>query len=248
MKYCQYCGTQIADEAKFCSNCGKAVWQAPDSEPSVNDEMKKNAEQQNLINKLSSRLKTNGIIWIVIASIQILVGLFGVWFTLIVGVLNIFSAITDIKNSKRILTNQNDIVKAYEPIVGSIITLVYNFFIGGIIGVLGSIYYLVSVRGFVMENKNQFLAMEDKATSPVYPSNISDASSIEAKVVLTEQEAINGVRKEVYVEGRPNPVCVNFPKNLKDGSTVLLRNMEISLPNGESVKKNVHVRVSIQNR
>ena len=43
MKYCQYCGTQIADEAKFCSNCGKAVWQAPASEPPVNDEMKKNA-------------------------------------------------------------------------------------------------------------------------------------------------------------------------------------------------------------
>ena len=242
MKYCQYCGTPIADDAKFCSNCGKAVWQAPTSETPINDETKKNAEQHNLINKLSSRLKTNGIIWIVIASIQILVGLFGVWFTLIVGVLNIFSAITDIKNSKRILTNPNGLVKAYEPLAGPIITLVYNLVIGGIIGVLGSIYYLVSVRGFVMENKEQFLAMETE--SPVQ----SDNTSIKAEVVLTEQEAMEGVLKEVCIEGRSEPIRINFPKKTQNGCMLQLKNIEVTLPTGETVKKNVIVYVKIQNQ
>ena len=32
--------------------------------------------------------------------------------------------------------------------------------VGGFIGVLGSLYYLIFVRGFVMENKNRFLALE----------------------------------------------------------------------------------------
>ena len=243
MKYCQYCGTQLVDDAKFCSNCGKMTMQIPHEEKQQSETSSNN--HQNIVNMLSSRLKTNGIIWLVIACVQILIGLFGVWFTLIVGVLNIISAITDIKNSKRILTNQNGIVKAYEPITNAIIALIYNVVIGGIIGVLGSIYYLVFVRGFVMENKNQFLEMETENPIQNTP-NIHNDKTIYVDVVLTEQEAINGVQKEITLDGMQSPLKVNFPKNMKEGNTLALRSVKISEKNGETTQKDVYIKIIIQ--
>lgn len=40
MKYCSHCGTQLADDAAFCSNCGKAVYNGtaqtqPQAQPQV---------------------------------------------------------------------------------------------------------------------------------------------------------------------------------------------------------------------
>jgi len=79
---------------------------------------------------------------------------------LIVGVVNIVSAIKDLQYSERILKNPIGIVKTFEPLTNAIITLVYNVIIGGLIGVLGSIYYMIFVRGFVMEHQKQFLLLE----------------------------------------------------------------------------------------
>ena len=161
MKYCQYCGTKLADEAKFCSSCGKSAYMPYQAAPPHG--ACGTSHHQTLINTLSTRMNTNGIIWVVIACIQIIIGLSGVWFTLIVGVLNILSAVSDIKTSKAILTNPIGIVQNHTPISGAIVTLIYNVVIGGVIGVLGSIYYLVCVREYVMENKAQFLEMEMNA-------------------------------------------------------------------------------------
>lgn len=243
MKYCQYCGTQLVDDAKFCSNCGKMTVQISHEEKQHSETSSNN--HQNIVNTLSSRLKTNGIIWLVIACVQILIGLFGVWFTLIVGALNIISAITDIKNSKRILSNQNGIVKAYEPITNAIIALIYNVVIGGIIGVLGSIYYLVFVRGFVMEKKSQFLEMETENPIQNTP-NMNNDKTIYVDVVLTEQEAINGVQKEITLDGMQSPLEVNFPKNMKEGNILALRSVKISEKNGETTQKDVYIKIIIQ--
>lgn len=244
MKYCQYCGTQLIDDAKFCPNCGKTTVQIFQEGKQTTEATSSNS-QQKIVNTLSSRLKTNGIIWLVIAIIQILVGLFGVWFTIIVGVLNIVSAITDIKNSKRILTNPNGIVKVYEPITNAVIALIYNVVIGGLIGVLGSIYYLVFVRGFVMENKNLFLEME--TNNPIQDTpNIQNDNTVYVDVILTEQEAANGVQKEVSLEGLQSPLKVIFPKNVKDGNSLALHNVKIVGKNGESTKKDVHIKIIIQ--
>ena len=159
MKFCQYCGTPLVDDANYCSFCGKETPQ-PFEKTSTNKE-------QNLVKTLSSRLETLGVIWLVIAIIQIIMGVFGIimgvfgtWFTLIVGVLNIIYALTVLERSKRILLNQNGLVKIYSPITGYITTLVYNVLLGGVIGVVGSIYDFIFVRGFVMKNKDKFLAME----------------------------------------------------------------------------------------
>lgn len=154
MKYCHHCGTQLEDNTKFCSRCGK----------STSEEARASAQAkptENIVNVLSERLKLNGIIWIVIGCFQIILGLCGTIVPLIVGVLNIISAVNDLKASKNILVNPRGIVAAYEPITMPIISLVYNLVFGGIIGVAGSIFHLIGIRQYVVEHKDEFLALEN---------------------------------------------------------------------------------------
>ena len=152
MKYCTKCGKELFDEAVICPGCGCSTAPIPASATTSTN---------NLLTKLSERIKINGIIWIVVAALQILIGLSGAWFTLIVGVLNITTAIKDMNYSKAVLENPNGIVGNYESLTSPIVTLVYNLVIGGVIGVAGSIYYFIALRGFVMENKDAFLALEN---------------------------------------------------------------------------------------
>lgn len=160
MNFCQNCGTQLEKAAHFCPNCGAAL---EVKQPTISEETP-GTPPTALLTKLSERVKINGIIWIVIAAIQLVIGIVGAWFVLIVGALNLLSAIGNIKYSNRILNNPTNIVKNAEPLISPIITLVYNVVIGGIVGVAGSIYYLIAVRGFVLENKEAFLALEKQHT------------------------------------------------------------------------------------
>lgn len=159
MKYCTHCGKELLDEAAICPGCGCATGSSavnggtPGAMPGVAD--------PRLLEQLSQKLKTNAIIWIVIGALQILAGLLIEWWVLIVGVLNIVSAISDINYSKEILTKPSGIVAKFEPMGGAIVTLVYNLLIGGVIGVIGSIYYFVAIRSFVMENKASFAIYDD---------------------------------------------------------------------------------------
>lgn len=152
MKYCMHCGKELLDEAVICVGCGCSV-----DGPSVNN---KSVDGPTLLNTLSQRLNTNGIIWLVIGILQILGGIFIDWFLLIVGVLNIISSVQDMQYSKTLLENPNGIVAKFEPITAPIITLAYNLIIGGVIGVIGSIYYFVAIRNFVMENKQFFASLD----------------------------------------------------------------------------------------
>jgi len=150
LKYCTKCGKELFDEAVICPGCGcPTAMNASVSGPA-------NA----LLTKLSERIKTNSILWIVIAVLQIIIGISGVWLPLIVGVLNLIHAVNDMTYSTTVLENPNGIVSNYESLTSPIITLVYNLLIGGVIGVAGSIYYFIALRGFVMENKQSFLALE----------------------------------------------------------------------------------------
>ena len=245
MKYCQYCGTQLFDDAKFCSHCGKETSQSPQKAATNDESVKLHNTQAEIVYTLSSRLKANGIIWLVIASLQIIIGIAGVWFTLIVGVLNIISAISDIKSSKRIRFDQNDIFKTYQPLTGPIITLIYNVVIGGIIGVLGSIYYLVFVRGFVIKNKDQFLALEANKTLDNQLSKEAK-QEVDIEVILTEQEALHGVQKDLQLSGLQQPLRVSFPKRTANDSIFALHNINIENQDGERIKKDICVRVHVQ--
>ena len=245
MSYCQHCGTQLVDEAKFCYNCGKQT--TPNNEP-INYE---------LIDKLSSRLKTNGGIWIGIAVLQILVGLSGAWSILVVGILNIISASIDIKYSKDILTNQNGIIKKHEPLVGPIITLVYNLFIGGLFGVLGSAYYLICVRGFVLENRTKFLAMETsnaKENNTPQPKDSTQSASADApknqsksgvyiSTTLTINEAELGAQKSIYIPELCTTLTIKFPKGLSDGQTLIIHSAKGTDANGNPVNKDIFITI-----
>lgn len=151
MKFCAHCGKELLDEAVVCVGCGCAVDGTGNRHSS---------DTAALLNTLSQRLNTNGIIWLVIGILQILGGLFLNWFLLIVGVLNIISSVQDMRYSKTMLESPTGIVAKFEPVAGPVITLVYNLVIGGVIGVVGSIYYFAAIRSFVMENKTQFSAFD----------------------------------------------------------------------------------------
>ena len=62
--------------------------------------------------------------------------------------------------SKTVNEKPAGIMAKFEPLVGPIITLVYNLVFGGVIGVAGSIYYFAAIRSFVMENKVFFASLD----------------------------------------------------------------------------------------
>ncbi len=157
MKYCTHCGKELFDEAVICVGCGCAV--GGQNSHTVNY---KSADGEILLKTLSQRLNTNGIIWLVIGILQIFGGIFINWFLLIVGVLNIISAVQDMQYSKTMLENPTGIVAKFEPLTGPIITLVYNLVIGGVIGVVGSIYYFFAIRNYVMENRQLFASLDEE--------------------------------------------------------------------------------------
>lgn len=159
MKYCTHCGKELLDETVICVGCGCAV-----SRENTQTTNKQSVNGTVLLNTLSQRLNTNGIIWLAIGILQILGGIFINWFLLIVGALNIISSIQDMQYSKVLLKNPKGIIAKFEPLTGPIITLIYNLIIGGVIGVVGSIYYFVAIRNYVMENK-QFFASFDAENS-----------------------------------------------------------------------------------
>ena len=152
MKYCTHCGKELLDEAVICVGCGCATSKGNARAGCVDRTM--------LLNTLAQRVNTCGIIWLVIGILQILGGLFVNWFLLIVGILNVVSSVQDMNYSKRLHDNPTGIVAKFEPLTGPIITLVYNLVIGGAIGVVGSVYYFVAIRNYVMENKTFFAELD----------------------------------------------------------------------------------------
>ena len=139
------------------------------------------ASVENPLAKLSSKIKTGGIIWIVIASLQFIFGLYylilglaylGTWyeenampnivvgvFILLVGVLNLVNSIKDIKYSKEILSRPVGIVANFTPVGKYVGNLIYNFLLGGVIGIVGSIFAFVT-RSYVLNNSTYFQSLE----------------------------------------------------------------------------------------
>lgn len=105
-----------------------------------------------VVTTLSEREKISGIIWIVIGAMQCLsfVGI-------ICGAYNIYAGIMTLKRSKQVLTPWPGIVNFYQSWLTSIIiAIVMNVIFGGVFGVIGALYDLFAIRGYVLENKNVF--------------------------------------------------------------------------------------------
>ena len=161
VRYCTHCGNEVSENAIVCVKCGCAIPRASTQSSQAGSPF----ASASIVDTITQRIKTNGIIWIVIAGIQILMGISLNWILLIVGVLNLISSIQDLNYSKEFPNNPVGIVAKMKPLGGAIVVLIYNLVIGGIIGVAGSIYYLVAVRGYVLENEQAFLEIENQISS-----------------------------------------------------------------------------------
>ncbi len=132
------------------------------------------------LTRLSAKVKTNAIIWIVIASLQSVIAIVNliVWSVYhssylveassngisalvlaIIAIVNFVSAKKDLDYSKYILHTPRGIVAKFQPIGGYIGNLIYNLIFGGIIGIVGSIYGLC-VRSYVMNYAGYFQMIE----------------------------------------------------------------------------------------
>lgn len=158
-RYCTYCGNEVNENAVVCVKCGCAI---PGASTHSSQGGYTHVTPVSIVDTITQRIKTNGIIWIVISAIQILLGIFLNWTFLIVGVLNLVSSIQDLKYSKEFPNRPVGIVAKVKPIATAIVVLVYNLIVGGIIGVAGSIYYFVAVRSYVLENEQAFLEIENQ--------------------------------------------------------------------------------------
>ena len=143
-RFCSSCGARLTENARFCSSCGASVCGTQMS------------GIESCANALSVKEQTSGIIWIVIAVLQIIIGCTGQIGILIIGVLNIISGVAGLKQSKKVLTPYPGLVQEYETqLIGLIITLLYNLFIGGVIGVAGTVYEF-TIRSYVLKNRAVF--------------------------------------------------------------------------------------------
>jgi hypothetical protein len=107
-----------------------------------------------IVNKLASMELTHGIIWAVIAAIQIIGGLLlGFWQVAICGGYNVYSSYSTIKRSGAVKQPYPGMVDEYKnELVSIIIFIGINIAIGGVIGVAGCLFSLY-IRNYVIKNE-----------------------------------------------------------------------------------------------
>lgn len=138
MKFCKTCGYGMDETAQICTHCTTQMDKA-------------NTLSDDKLKELANRVRISAIIWLIIGIVQVCMVA-----TCIVGFLNIWTSIQNLQISKNMMTRRVGLVKAYTPMTGFIITLLYNLIFGGVIGIVGSLYYYFCIRGYVMDNKEYF--------------------------------------------------------------------------------------------
>ena len=182
MAYCEKCGNQVNDNAAFCSACGQkrgSVGQQQNTNnyntnTTYNGNVGYNSNFNNLnnahplVNELRKKIRTEAIVWIVVASIQVLLffvnlmleDILSAFIVLLVAVINFLVCKKDFEFEKKIATEPVGIIEKYKPIGGYIGTLIYNLILGGVVGVVGSIFCFVT-RSYVMQNEQQCMELEN---------------------------------------------------------------------------------------
>lgn len=101
---------------------------------------------------LSEREKVSAIVWLVIGVLQCLT-----LACIIAGAWNIYASIRRLKHSQAVLRPWRGIVRSYDNWLPGIIKgFVINLLLGGGFGILGCLYDLFLVRGYVLSNKDVF--------------------------------------------------------------------------------------------
>ncbi len=167
-KFCENCGSELVEGNKFCPSCGADVYNK--SSDNVNNVINSPEKVRKLITQLSQKNQTNAIIWGALGVVQIIIAMCtityygfatGIW-TLVVGILNVYSGYKDFTYSKELLKKPVAIISRYESATPIVIALIYNLIFGGIIGIAGSLYE-ISIRNFVLNNKTEFEQAEKVA-------------------------------------------------------------------------------------
>lgn len=117
-----------------------------------------NESKSVVINTAISKVDTSRTIWIVVAAIQLVIGvlticeLYGM-LPIILGVINLIKA-NELKNKiEEYKRNPRDMVSHYEPILMNLcIFLILNFVFGAVIGCIG-ILYEMNLRSYIVKHK-----------------------------------------------------------------------------------------------
>ena len=166
-KFCENCGSELVEGNKFCPSCADVYNKSSDN---VNNVINSPEKVRKLITQLSQKNQTNAIIWGALGVVQIIIAMCtityygfatGIW-TLVVGILNVYSGYKDFTYSKELLKKPVAIISRYESATPIVIALIYNLIFGGIIGIAGSLYE-ISIRNFVLNNKTEFEQAEKVA-------------------------------------------------------------------------------------
>lgn len=198
MSYCKQCGKQLSEQDKFCNSCGAPndnsdiysnAPRQPQTQPQRNYQYQPTVSFQpiayvapspgSLIAQLSKKIKTEAIVWTIIASLQTVAGLYNIWygidweeganitsgiFLLLVAGLNFFTCGKDFAYAKSVFSNPTGIIKKYKPIGTYIFNALYNLLLGGVIGIVGTIFCFVT-RKLVVDNEQSFAEIENSCTS-----------------------------------------------------------------------------------
>ena len=112
-----------------------------------------------VLRTFSNRLRTEGIIWLIISIVQIC-SIYGA----IIGVINLIGSIKTIKMSKQVLERPVGIWQAYPKKVtgGDVAVFIWNLIFGAVIGIIGSIYHINCINGYVIKNRASFERIESE--------------------------------------------------------------------------------------
>ena len=212
---CSECGKQYSDKAMACPNCGNPTHTIPTPiQPQNQPQYATTAHTQMnapavspYAEKLATKEQTSGIIWTVIAVLQVIIGISGAWFTLIVALINGFAAYNSFQKAKKVRNPYPGMVAEYEKQLTSfIIALVYNAIFGGVIGVAGNIFDLIT-RNYVLTNRAAFESMAEENAKKA-----EEEAHATGKVCLTIQYASSSgaaAAVQYTIDGQPEKHIVN---------------------------------------
>ncbi len=146
--YCKVCGASYSGSSGYCPSCGSAL-------DSTGSSGTYDVVLPNMTTRwLASRVQTNAVIWLFIALYQIIVGIplavvgYGVAMVFC-GIWNIVMCNKDFAFAKRIRACNNvDTARSIVSTIdqsktSTIIALFVNLFLGGLLGVIGCIFWLI---------------------------------------------------------------------------------------------------------
>ena len=130
-------------------------------------ELKKQAYDK-LINQIAIRYQIHGIIRILVAVLQVLIGILLAWscyithsanympvvFCIGLGLINIGIGVGDVTYISELRKNPRGVLDSVRPMAGTIVNMVFCTICTVTIGVGPSIFYLIVVRRFVLRNED----------------------------------------------------------------------------------------------